>query len=348
MFPVWVSPTNVSLSPLALTHGAACANASAGWLVDHVDGRWYSAQWPQAQAFVDCASCAAGTIVALIENGGRGGARATGFLFNKTLGVIEVAGCSGMCLSGGGAGARAPCGGGAEPWSPEQVHLVPCASAAAAGWTEEHDDTSSAAPTCGGSFTEVLSAPTFQGPWAFETAFGPAASGTEWPFSVDNPAPLLLADGSIAVMFRSYAANNSTIGIARAPSWKGPWTLPTAPIFYGHAEDPTWWFQSATESFHALFHGLGACGVGAAGIGCHAYSADGSSWTLSPTPAYSLNVVFDDGTNTTFSRRERPQILIDAAGMPTHLVTGVQLPATEQPRGGRGDASYTLVVPLRT
>ena len=368
-FPAWTSPGNVSLSPLALARGAVCANASsAGWLVDRVDNRWYSAAWPQAQAFVDCASCAAGAVVALVQNGGRGGARATGFVYNETLGVIQVAGCAGMCLSNGGAGARAPCGGGAEPWSAQQIHLVPCASAAAAGWAESREgagseaptraassadalfgnDAGSAAPTCGGSFTEILSAPSFAGPWAFETAFGPAANGTAWPFSVDNPAPLLLADGSIAVMFRSYAAYNSTIGIARAPSWRGPWTLPTAPIFYGHAEDPTWWFQSATSSFHALFHGLGACGVGAAGVGCHAFSADGVSWTLSSTPAYSLNVAFDDGTNTTFSRRERPQVLLDARGAPTHLVTAVQLPAAEQPRGGRGDASYTLVVPLRT
>ena len=150
-------------------------------------------------------------------------------------------------------------------------------------------------------------------------------------------------------MFRSYAAYNSTIGIARAPSWRGPWTLPTAPIFYGHAEDPAWWFSNATQSFHALFHGLGACGAGAAGIGCHAVSRDGRAWTLSPTPAYSLDVAFDDGSNVTFSRRERPQLIFDpATGAPTHLINGVQPPAALQPPGGRGDFSYTLVAPLRT
>jgi hypothetical protein len=44
------------------------------------------------------------------------------------------------------------------------------------------------APTCGGSFTELLSAPSLSGPWAFATAFGPNTSGA-FPHSVDNPAP---------------------------------------------------------------------------------------------------------------------------------------------------------------
>jgi hypothetical protein len=145
-------------------------------------------------------------------------------------------------------------------------------------------------------------------------------------------------------MFRSYAPYNSTIGLARAPSWRGPWTLPAAPAFAGHAEDPFVWFQPATSSFHALFHSLGAC----ADAGCHAFSADGAAWTLSATPAYGFAAAFDDGSSVAFSRRERPQLILDpATGAPTHLINGVQPPAALQPRGGRGDASYSFVAPLR-
>ena len=121
-------------------------------------------------------------------------------------------------------------------------------------------------------------------------------------------------------MFRSYEAFNSTIGIARAPSWRGPWTLPTEPIFYGHAEDPTWWFSNATRSYHALFHNMGGCSA----VGCHAFSRDSFAWMLSPTPAYTYAVAFNDGRNTTFSRRERPQLVFDpAAGRPLALMNGV-------------------------
>lgn len=379
-YPAWVSPSNQSFSPLTLERGAACNSSSSGWLLDHANNRWYAAQWPAARAFVDCSSCVVGAALALVGPGARSGGGAGsgssgatgGLVYNASAGTIEVGGCAGMCLSNGCGGAVQPhCSGAGEPWLPQQLHVVPCASAAATGWVQERVKGGlealeraaeepplgqaaarlrvlSDAPTCGGSFTELLSAASFDGPWVFETAFGPAADGTQWPFSVDNPAPLFLSDGSIGVMFRSYAAYNSTIGIAHAPSWRGPWTLPTAPIFYGHAEDPTWWYSSATRSYHALFHGLGACGTGAAGVGCHAFSRDGVAWTLSPTPAYSLDVKFDDGSHITFARRERPQLLFDpVTGEPTHLVNGVQPPGPLQPTGGRGDASYTLVVPLR-
>ncbi len=145
-------------------------------------------------------------------------------------------------------------------------------------------------------------------------------------------------------MFRSYQPYHSTIGIARAASWRGPWTLPSEPIFAGLAEDPFVWWQPATASFHALFHSLGAC----ADVGCHAFSRDGDAWTLSPTPAYGFNVAFADGSNTTFSRRERPQLVLDpATGAATHLINGVMPPHALQPSGGRGDASYSIIVPLR-
>ncbi len=75
---------------------------------------------------------------------------------------------------------------------------------------------------------------------------------------------------------------HSVIGIARAPSWKGPYTVDPAPIVPQFFEDPFLWYQPETDSYHALFHTMGGC----SGVGCHAFSPDGYHWNASSTPAY--------------------------------------------------------------
>lgn len=380
-FPQWVGGGK-PLSPLVLEHDPAVCNTSAsGWLPDRANHRLYSAAWPTALVYLDCASCALGSPATLL--GPPLGSSvllptttttaATGIVYNKSSGTLEVVGCPGQCLSNGGSPGAIPprCGANAsqQPWTPTQIHIVPCTSPEAQGWSEGHatevieeeeeeeeweeregeTKPPSKSPTCGGGFTELLSAPSLQGPWSFSTAFGPpSTTPPTFPFSVDNPAPLFFPNGSLLVMFRSYQPYNSTIGIARAPHWKGPWTLPTHPIFPQgtHAEDPTVWYQAGPPaSYHALFHGLGAC-EGAAG--CHAFSRDTWEWTLSPVPAYNFTVEFDDGSQVVFARRERPQLILDPkTGAPLALINGVQPPRDLQPGGGQFDMSYTLAVPLR-
>ena len=350
-FPAWTSPQGWPLSPLALVADAAvCAANASLWSVEGAS--FVSAAWPAASVNLDCDSCAAGSPLKLL---GPRGASGSGLSFNATEGVIRLAACAGMCVSNGGAGARRPCGSAAEPHSPAQLHAVPCNSSDALGWTSPASaDTAAAAAAsagCGIGDTELLSAPTLDGPWTFQTAFGPNATGTHpfFPASVDNPSPYFFPNGSVMVMFRSYtrasAKLHSSIGIARADSWHGPWALPTEPVFAGLEEDPFLWYQAATSSFHALFHDMGGC----KDVGCHAFSRDGWQWTLSTTPAYGFGVSFTDGSQTVFSRRERPQLVFDpATGAPTHLINGVQLPHSEQPAGGQGDYTYSIIVPLRT
>lgn len=83
---------------------------------------------------------------------------------------------------------------------------------------------------------------------------------------------------------------------------------------------------------------------GCADVGCHGYSADGVSWTLSATPAYGYGVELDDGSSMTLKRRERPQLVFDpASGRPTHLINGAEPP---QKRGGQEDFTYSIIVPL--
>jgi hypothetical protein len=71
-------------------------------------------------------------------------------------------------------------------------------------------------------------------------------------------------------------------------------------------------------------------------VGLHAYAetiaADGSGWATAPRlvgnasepSAYSSRVQFSDGTEFSFFRRERPELRTNAAGDPTHLITGIE------------------------
>lgn len=346
-FPAWQSPFG-GLSPLVL---GPCSGAASQWRLTG-DALVSSAEWP-ADLNIDCDACAVGAVAKLLgARGSKGGAvgKATGGLVFSPAngGQLQVVGCAGMCLSNGGAGAQKPCGESAEPWTPSQLHVVSCTSPDAGGWSVAPVEEGATAD-CGGGFTELLSAPSLDGPWTFQTAFGPNATVNPFfPVSVDNPAPFFWPNGSVGVMFRSYtrdsAEYHSSIGIARADDWRGPWTLPTEPIFKGLEEDPFWWWQNSTNSYHALFHDMGGCSA----VGCHAFSPDGSKWTLSSTPAYDYAVTFTDGTTTTFSRRERPQLVFDPdTGAPTHLINGVQLPRAEQPVDSQGDYTYSIIVPLR-
>lgn len=356
-FPCFTSPQGFEVCPLVLSSDpAVCASNLSAWSVEGTS--YVNAAVATADVNVDCDSCAAGAILKMFADGkGQGGRTlggASGLVFNASTGQLMVAGCSGVCVSNGVAGASAPCSHGGEPWFSTQLHLVPCNSSASLGWASApvtaRPEPAAPGTNCGISYTELLTASSPDGPWTFQTAFGPNNTVNPYfPVSVDNPAPLYFPNGSIGVMFRSYtresAQFHSSIGIARADDWRGPWTLPTEPIFAGLEEDPFWW-KDAAGNFHGLYHDMGGC----SNVGCHAFSRDGWNWTLSATPAYDFSVTFTDGSTTVFSRRERPQLVFDpVTGVPTHLINGVQLPRAQQPSGpNQHDYTYSIIVPLRT
>jgi len=104
-------------------------------------------------------------------------------------------------------------------------------------------------------------------------------------------------------------------------------------------EDPFFWVcyndDDTIHSFHALFHNMGACQTGS----CHSFSTDGYTWRQSINGAYKYNFSYDDGSTFVVSRSERPHLLFDESGRPTHLVNGVQdLPDD--------DHTYTHVQPI--
>jgi hypothetical protein len=62
---------------------------------------------------------------------------------------------------------------------------------------------------------------------------------------------------------------------------------------------------------HGLFHARGACN----NCGGHAWSRNGLDWHWTGI-AYGPTVQYTDGTAFTFSRRERPHLIMDQAGKP--------------------------------
>jgi hypothetical protein len=54
---------------------------------------------------------------------------------------------------------------------------------------------------------------------------------------------------------------------------------------------------------------------------------------------YNTTVPFSDGTVVKYHKRERPHIVFDAAGVPTHFVSGVVLGSG----AGYNGASFTLI-----
>lgn len=83
-------------------------------------------------------------------------------------------------------------------------------------------------------------------------------------------------------------------------------------------EDP-WIWQDPRRNWHALFHDMSPD----LPAGRHAFSRDGVEWVLTEQIAYNGTVAFADGSTTTFSKRERPHLLLDEAGNPSVLFTGV-------------------------
>lgn len=164
------------------------------------------------------------------------------------------------------------------------------------------------------------------GPW--ERLPEPVLSGEDgqkWEGGmVANPSVMALKNGTLLMAYRGLGDRG--IGMATAPSWKGPFTRlnggapvmgPDSPMKSAVDEDMTLW--QTERGIQMIFHQEGRD----ENVGAHAYSTDdGLSWTVAGD-AYSLSVAFAKGV-TTYTRRERPQMLKNKDGLPTHMFSGVQ------------------------
>ena len=82
----------------------------------------------------------------------------------------------------------------------------------------------------------------------------------------------------------------------------------------------------------------------------HAFARSyGGPWQIKPASIpYNTTVLFGGASSSsvTYHKRERPHLVFDSEGTPTHFVTGVVLPSGGQQKGYSG-ASFTLVQAVR-
>eukprot|EP00049_Salpingoeca_infusionum_P001842 m.51412 g.51412 ORF g.51412 m.51412 type:complete len:389 (+) comp11238_c0_seq1:22-1188(+) len=190
------------------------------------------------------------------------------------------------------------------------------------------------------------SAPDPSGPW----------TPHELPFGCNNPAPLLLSNGTWLVL-----CNSGGYPMYSAPRIEGPWqkvaSLGNAPSQDGVWEDP-FLFQDKRGNFHAIFHAYNAStpcdACDSALVSGHMFSQDGVAWSSTTVQPYTHSVEFTDGSSQVFSTRERPKLYFDpATGVPTHIINGVNPRTTCPPVPSVNckttvgvDWDFTLVQPL--
>lgn len=350
-FPCWIGggSYNFHLCPLVV---GDCALPSALWGVG--EGVISSDLGPGLGINIDCDTCTTGTPAKLLNGS------SSRLEYNSTAQQIHVTSCPGMCLTVGGVGGtRAPCGGGTEPWTPEQIHVAPCNSSTTMGWVRSSSGGGGSGEVWGKGVASAMAAlprgppltwpapPTdvnamvstsgVLGPF-LDTGMFQGPRDACFPWESDNPAPLVFPNGSTWVMYRSWhppTPNCTTpIGIARSDglTWNTTYTHGAVPIprgFHNESSSPPRYipledpflFLDKVGNFHALFHNMGGCKE----VGCHAFSEDGWAWYLATSDPYATLVEFEDGSSHTFARRERPHLVFNQDGDPAFLTNGMQL-----------------------
>lgn len=159
-----------------------------------------------------------------------------------------------------------------------------------------------------------------------------------------NPAPCVLPDGSILVIYKSveYFGAQMRLGIARASHLGASFErvcdepILDTPDPKDHIEDPYVWWNG--HEFEIIMK----CSRG----GIHGRSADALHWThSSPALAYSKDIEWSDGTRSFQPFLERPQLLFHD-GRPTHLFLAAGDSATNTGDHATIRKSWTMVIPL--
>ncbi len=194
------------------------------------------------------------------------------------------------------------------------------------------------------------------GPWKrLDAPLLTTKPGTFYSLLTSNPSPLIQEDGSVMMLFkgRAYTGNDTysdmALGVAYADNIEGPYTVlnENRPIFsvesQGEAEDPFLWKDKS--GYHIIFKDHVARYTGERGGGVLAHSKDGIHWQIDKDPkAYSRTVEWEDGSTVLQGQLERPFILFDKKGKPTHLFF-----ATMDGPGGFFNAtkSWNMVIPFK-
>ncbi|MDR2915192.1 MAG: glycoside hydrolase family protein [Tannerella sp.] len=194
------------------------------------------------------------------------------------------------------------------------------------------------------------------GPWRrFDQPILDTKPNTFYSFLTSNPSPVIQEDGSVIMIFKGRAYKNDNthsnmaLGIAYAENIEGTYKVLNneEPIFnvegQGEAEDPFLWKDH--NGFHIIYKDHVGKFTGERGGGSMAHSRDGIFWIIDKDPkAYSRTVEWEDGSIRMQGQLERPFILFDKEGNPTHLFF-----ATMDGPGGFENAtrSWNMVIPLK-
>lgn len=182
--------------------------------------------------------------------------------------------------------------------------------------------------------TGVAVADSIYGPWRrFDRPLLPTKPGTFYSFLTSNTTPVINPDDSLYLMFKSRRYEGCKhsqmyIGAASSPNLECEFKVLTDDPIIGpgcsldEVEDQFVWRESDGRWVLMAKDMTGSlCGEEGAGI--IAVSADGLHWQLDSKPkAYSKTVVYADGSECKFNKRERPFVLFED-GRPRWLYTAV-------------------------
>lgn len=197
----------------------------------------------------------------------------------------------------------------------------------------------------------LATAPSLGGPWTRrdEPILEPRPGCWDGLITT-NPAPCIRPDGSILMLYKSvrFLGDQMHLGAAQADHYRGAFTrLSDDPVLrFGEdddVEDPFVWYQDG--AYHAIMKDMegGIGGVPRSGI--RAQSPDGVHWHVHAYPhAYSREILWDDGTRTMQDFLERPGLILDGDGRPTHFTAATAIGSEHI---GQVIRSWDIVVPLR-
>jgi hypothetical protein len=178
------------------------------------------------------------------------------------------------------------------------------------------------APAAAGSTLHTAPGP--NGPWTPASPLG----------SCNNPAPFLARNGSVFLVCNGFNMLRADGITAAGGNWVtvGPISA-TGNRIAGNYEDP-FLYIDARGNFHILYHVYRTGPVGGDAHNClpghdgavvsgHYFSLDGLKWQTSATMPYGNVIALADGSSQLLTTRERPKMLFNAEGEPTHLSNGV-------------------------
>lgn len=179
-------------------------------------------------------------------------------------------------------------------------------------------------------------------------------------FFTSNPAPCLHPDGSCLLLYKTRSwkqppytgctgngmFSGMKLGAAWADHWRGPYRrLTDRPLFEGEGvlEDPFLWKTDA--GYAMIAKDWNGHYTGDAGSAVYASSPDGLDWQVHRRPAFTREILWEDGRRQVMGNLDRPFLLFDEHSEATHLFAA----ANDGSEAGfkTMTRSWNLCIPLR-